>query len=133
MAEAIAVGASVIAIIQISDRIIGLCKFYIESARDASSDLRVILIETSKLKTVFENLKFLTSCSSGVSAMVSTLSGEDGAHQGVPSIYCRAGEAVSFRICPGYEAKPVQEAKSESYVDGAGVAIEREQGEEAAS
>jgi hypothetical protein len=82
MAEAIAVGASVIAIIQITDRIVGMCKFYIETARDAPADLRVILLETSMLKTIFENLNFLTACNSGVSTTVSTLSGEDGPVEG---------------------------------------------------
>jgi len=82
MAEVIAVGASVIAIIQITDRIIGMCKFYVETARDASPDLRVILLETSTLKTIFENLNFLTACNSGVSTTVSTLSGEDGPIEG---------------------------------------------------
>jgi len=82
MAEVIAVGASVIAIIQITDRIIGMCKFYVETARDASPDLRVILLETSTLKTIFENLNFLTACNSGVSTTVSTLSGGDGPIEG---------------------------------------------------
>ena len=82
MAEVIAVGASVIAIIQVTDRIIALCKFYIETVRDAPSALRVILIETSTLKTIFENLNFLTACNSGVSKTVSTLSGEYGPIEG---------------------------------------------------
>ena len=82
MAEAIAVGASVIAIIQITDRVIGLCKFYIETARDAPSDLRVILIETSALKTILENLNFLSACDSSVLAATGSLSGEDGPIKG---------------------------------------------------
>ena len=80
--EVIAVGASVIAIIQITDRIIGLCKFYIETARDAPSDLRVILLETSALKTIFENLQFLMACSSEVSATVRSLAGHNGPLKG---------------------------------------------------
>ena len=61
MAEAIAIGASVIAIIQIADRIVGLCKFYIETARDAPADLRVILIETSTLKAILESVEYLSA------------------------------------------------------------------------
>jgi hypothetical protein len=80
--EVIAVGSSVIAIIQITDRIIGLCKFYIETARDAPSDLRVILLETSMLKTIFENLQFLIACSSEASAIVRSLAGKDGPIEG---------------------------------------------------
>jgi hypothetical protein len=82
MAEVIAVASSVIAIIQITDRIIGLCKSYIGAARDAPSDLRVILLETSTLKTLFETLDFLTTHSGGVSTTVSNLSREDGPIEG---------------------------------------------------
>lgn len=78
MAEAIAIGASVIAILQVSDRIMGACKFYISSARDAPSDLRAILLEASALKTVFENLKFLSACKGPCSTMISSLHGADG-------------------------------------------------------
>ena len=82
MAEAIAIGASVIAIIQITDRIVGLCKFYIENVKDAPSDLRAILLETSTLKTIFENLKFLSACDGSYSTMASSLSGADGPIEG---------------------------------------------------
>jgi hypothetical protein len=64
MAEVIAVGASVIAIIQIADRLITLCKSYIEAVHNAPSDLRVILIETSTVKVILQNLQFLISCNS---------------------------------------------------------------------
>ena len=82
MAEALAVGASVIAIIQMTDRIIGLCKFYIETARDAPSDLRVILVETSALKTILENLNFLTACDGPDSTATRRISGADGPIEG---------------------------------------------------
>lgn len=59
MAEAIAIGASIIAIITISDRIIGLTKHYIEITRDAPRDLHTIRIEISTLKAIFESLKVL--------------------------------------------------------------------------
>lgn len=81
MAE-IAAAASVIAIIQITDRIVGLCKFYIETVKDVASDLRLILLEVSTLKTIFENLDFLIAHNCGVSTAVSTLSGKDGAIEG---------------------------------------------------
>jgi len=80
--KVIAVRASVIAIIQIADRIVRLCKFYIEAVRDAPSNLRVILLETSTLKTIFENLQFLMACSSKASATVRSLAGQDGLIKG---------------------------------------------------
>ena len=82
MAEAIALAASIVAIIQITDRIIDVCKFYIRTAKEASSDFRVILLETSTLKSIFENLNFLTACNDKVSRTVSTLSGEEGPIEG---------------------------------------------------
>lgn len=78
MAEVLGVGANVIAIIQISGQIIRLCKKYIETVQDAPSDLRLILIEISMLKSIFDSLKFLAECSGGVSTIVDTLSGMDG-------------------------------------------------------
>ena len=71
-----------IAIIQIADRIISVCKFYIETARDAPSDLRVILVETSALKTILENLNFLTACDGPDSTAARCISGADGPIEG---------------------------------------------------
>ena len=82
MAEVLGIGASVIAIIQITDRIVGLCKHYITTVKDAPSDLRFILLETSALKNIFENLDFLTGCDCGVSNIVSGLAGVDGPIEG---------------------------------------------------
>ncbi|KAH7150299.1 hypothetical protein B0J13DRAFT_549886 [Dactylonectria estremocensis] len=50
------------AVLQISERIIVLCKTYIEDVQDAPSDLRAILIEISAIKSLFENVRFLLSC-----------------------------------------------------------------------
>jgi hypothetical protein len=82
MTEVIAVMASVIAIIQISERITGLCKFYIESTTETPSDLRAILIEVSTLKTIFENLQFLKTCDHTTPALWKQLSGRDGPIEG---------------------------------------------------
>jgi hypothetical protein len=79
MAEAIALGASIIAIYQIADRVIGLCKVYIETVHDAPSDLRKILVEMSALKTIFQDLEFLKGCDSKLSAVLESMTGNDGA------------------------------------------------------
>jgi|SRR3569833_36087 len=63
--EAVAIGASILAFIQVADRVIDLCKSYLESVRDAPSDLRKILVETSALRAILENLQFLRSCDHG--------------------------------------------------------------------
>jgi hypothetical protein len=54
MAETFAIAAGVIAVIQITDRVVDICRFYIESVQDCPSDLRVILSETFMLKILFE-------------------------------------------------------------------------------
>lgn len=78
MAEVVALGASIIAIYQIAERVIGICKFYIETVRDAPSDLRKILVEMSALKTIFQDLEFLKGCDTKVAAVLERMTGSDG-------------------------------------------------------
>ncbi|OBT87645.1 hypothetical protein VE02_02686 [Pseudogymnoascus sp. 03VT05] len=54
---------TIIAIIQVADRVIGLCKFYIETADGAPLDLRSILVEISSFKAILETLQFISSLS----------------------------------------------------------------------
>jgi hypothetical protein len=54
MAEAFAIAAGVIAVLQITDRVAGICRFYIESVHDCPSGLMVVLSETFMLKILFE-------------------------------------------------------------------------------
>ena len=82
MAEAIGVVSSVISIIQIADRIIGLCKFYIEAASNTPSELRTMFIEVSTLKTIFENLEFLRKTDEETWTRLKKLSKDDGPIQG---------------------------------------------------
>jgi hypothetical protein len=60
--DPVSIGPGVIAFIQVADRVIELSKFYFEAYREAPSDLRLILIETSTLWTILDNLEFLASC-----------------------------------------------------------------------
>ena len=62
MAEALGFAASVTAVIQISTSVLGLCKRYVEAAKDAPLAIRSMLIEVAALKTVFETAQFFTSC-----------------------------------------------------------------------
>lgn len=59
MAEAVALGASVVAFIQLSDRLIQTAKFYIEAIKDCPADIRAILVEVSSLKAVLQTLDFV--------------------------------------------------------------------------
>ena len=59
MAEIIGLGASIATFIQIAGSIAGVCKSYIEAVQDCPKDLRLIYIETSSIKLLFESLQFL--------------------------------------------------------------------------
>ena len=82
MAEGIALAASIIAVIQISDRIIGLTKHYIETIHDAPRDFHVIRIEASTLKAVFESLKLLRDSGYALSNNLQKLGERDGPVEG---------------------------------------------------
>ncbi|KAJ4245002.1 hypothetical protein NW762_014208 [Fusarium torreyae] len=57
--EALGAAASVVAIIQIAERIATVCVSYIDGVQGYPKDLRVIYAEVNSLKVVFESLKFL--------------------------------------------------------------------------
>jgi hypothetical protein len=70
--EALGVAASIIAVLQISSQVINICTKYIEAFDDAPKDLRLILIEISALKGLFEPLKILVGFDSET-AMLDTM------------------------------------------------------------
>jgi hypothetical protein len=53
--------AGVIAIIQMADKIISVCKDYVTTVKDAPKDLRTIMFEVGSLKCVVEVLELLLS------------------------------------------------------------------------
>lgn len=78
MAEAVALAASVFAVIQLADRVANICKFYIGKVDDYPKDLRLIYVEVGSLKVVFEGLSFLDQQDAQESAALRALQGEDG-------------------------------------------------------
>src|SRR3569833_387529 len=78
MAEAIAFAASLIAIVQIADRIIDVCKYYIEGINDCPKDIRVILVDISAIKAVFQALEYVQQYGSSSSALLGALMAADG-------------------------------------------------------
>lgn len=79
--DPLSIAASIFAVVQIADRVISLCKYYLELSRDAPSDLRAILIETSALRTILDNIQFLASSGHGPTTL-NTLTGNDGPIEG---------------------------------------------------
>ncbi|KAK1491717.1 L-galactose dehydrogenase [Colletotrichum abscissum] len=78
MAEAFGLVASVFATIQIADRVVSICKHYIENVRDAPSDLRTILVECSSVGAVLQNVEFLLKFEEPYSALRRALDGDAG-------------------------------------------------------
>jgi len=69
---------TILAVIQIADRVIELSRYWIEGVLDAESDLRSILLETTMLKSVLENIQFLSGCSDNLTKALGGLSLSDG-------------------------------------------------------
>jgi len=78
MAEVVAGVASIVAIIQISDRIIGACRSYFDSFQDYPKDLRLIYVETASIKVVLESLTFLDKDDPEDFATLQALGAHDG-------------------------------------------------------
>ncbi|KAK2008237.1 hypothetical protein LZ32DRAFT_609590 [Colletotrichum eremochloae] len=100
MADPFSLAASVFATIQIADRLVSLCKHYIESVQDAPSDLRIILIEISAVKMILENVKFLLDCEKEKSTMFDALSGPSGPIEG-----CRIAADELLGLLPSNQAQ----------------------------
>lgn len=119
MAEVLAVVASVIAVIQISDQVIGLCKFYIESlSSEAPSSLRAVLIEVSTLKTVLEGLEFLSKCDNFTPALQKRLWASDGPVEG-----SRAAITALEKLFPKESVQSGQNASKRQKVQAALAAL----------
>jgi hypothetical protein len=57
--DPLSAAASVIAVVQIADRIIDLCRAYITGVKDAPAELRAILIAVGSVKCVLEVIELL--------------------------------------------------------------------------
>jgi len=99
MAEAFALAAGVIAVIQMTDRISNICKHYIESVKDCPSQLRVILVEVSMLKTLLENLQIFHN-SNAMSDIITSLSKPDGPVEG-----CKKSIVALEKLFPDESSK----------------------------
>ena len=78
MAEAVALTASIIAVVQLADRIATVCKFLIETVQDYPRELRLIYVETSSLKVIFEGLSFLGKDDAADWTTLKALRGDNG-------------------------------------------------------
>ncbi len=96
MAEIVALGASVVAFIQLTDRVLQLAKYYIGAVKDCPSDIRTILVEVSTLKAVLETLDLLLKNTTRLEPrMLAQLAGENGPIEG-----CRRSLTDLERLLP---------------------------------
>ena len=98
MAELVAFGASIIAFVQLADRVINLSKFYLECLQDCPHEIRVILVEISSLKAILQSLSFLIGTSGSACKLpdlLQQLSGQDGPVEG-----CREAIASLEQLLP---------------------------------
>jgi hypothetical protein len=112
MAEVIGIIASIIAVVQIADRVVGLCKDYLETVHDAPSELRAMLIETSTTKIILENVVFLYSCNNEHSTMFDGLAGSNGPIEG-----CRDVIAKMEALFPSEFINPNNRSKRQKVKD----------------
>ena len=59
--DPLSITTSVIAVIRLAGKIISLCQGYVNTMKDAPSDLRTIMIEAGSLKSVVTSLEFFLS------------------------------------------------------------------------
>lgn len=78
MAEVLGLAAGIIATIQLADRIASVCKLFTESLEDCPKDLRMIFIETSSTKALFDSLHFLRRSDPQAASFLTRLDGADG-------------------------------------------------------
>ncbi|KAK4163273.1 hypothetical protein QBC43DRAFT_319816 [Cladorrhinum sp. PSN259] len=122
-----------IAIVQLADRVITLCMYWIEAVRDAPADLRTILLETSMLQTIFKHIEFLIACDNTASAAFSNLSKPDGTlehcHRILTSlidlfpdgdIYTKHASSSKFTAMAARLAWPFKESKARKLLEELG-------------
>lgn len=78
--------ASVVAIVQIIDRVAGACKSYVDAFHDYPRDLRLIYVETLSLKAVFQSLDFLDPNDPDDAAVLQALKNPDGPVKGCKEV-----------------------------------------------
>ncbi|KAK4167279.1 ankyrin repeat-containing domain protein [Cladorrhinum sp. PSN259] len=105
MAEAIALAASIIAVLQISEHVIKFCKHYIESVQDAPSELHTIFLEISTLRAVFEGLDLLIKPEKSISSNLRSLAGDDGSVAGCARCVSALEEVLGARSGTGVQSR----------------------------
>lgn len=95
--------ASIIAVVQLADRIACACKAYIDGVEGYPKDLRVVYVEIKSLAVIFEVLQLMKQDDAQDALILSHLQGPDGPIEGCKT----AAEGLSTLL-----SAPVQEMSS---------------------
>jgi hypothetical protein len=98
MAEVVAFVASIVACIQLADRVIQLSGLYLAALSDCPHDIQVILVEISSLRAIFQSLGFLVQTKSGhgqPAGLLQQLSTQSGPIEG-----CKTAIAALEKLLP---------------------------------
>jgi hypothetical protein len=56
MADPVSLGASIVALIEIAERVIRTCKHYIDAVKDAPRDMQIIIRGVTSLRAIIDSL-----------------------------------------------------------------------------
>lgn len=94
--------ASIVAFIEIADRIIRTCKYYIETIQDAPKDMQMIMGEVISLRAILDSLNVVDLHPTSMKLM--------------PDLFAKAGPVETIRNClsalEGLLPRPVFEASA---------------------
>lgn len=95
--EPLSLAASVITVIQLSERVVSLCRWYVTSMKDAPKDLRTIMMEAGSVRSVVSNLEFFMStwAADDMLGILKGLEGPEGPIEG-----CRKALAALEKMFP---------------------------------
>jgi hypothetical protein len=100
MAELLGLCASIIAVVQIADRVAKLCKDYIGGVKDCPSNLRAIEVEVSSLSILLKELEQEIKSGSNASALLCSLKDANGPIEG-----CRIATSELEKLFPSEEVR----------------------------
>ena len=102
---------SISAVIELTERVAGVCKWLIETVQDYPRDLRLIFVETGSLKVIFESLRFLKEDDPGDSATLRRLRGSNGPVEGCKAAMNQLDQLFPSLPTPSSERKGAKRQK----------------------
>ncbi|KAK7454943.1 hypothetical protein Landi51_03152 [Colletotrichum acutatum] len=117
MAEILGLTASIIATIQITESVIKICKGLIKDIRDAPSDFRAILIETTSVAAVLQTLEFVIDVEEPDSNLRKALEGSSTSGKGSGPIQeCHCIIVQLAKLLPaGHNPEESQDSKGKRF------------------